>query len=225
MRWNWIGGIIVLISAISVLMAQRYRQEESISIARLKYNGGGDWYSSRTALKNLALFCNKNLNTSINTNEEIVEASSEDIFLYPFVFTTGHGNVIFSENDIQNLRTYLKAGGFLHICDNYGMDKNVRRELKRLFPEYELREVPFSHPIYNGRFNFSKGLPKVHKHDGKAPKGFGIFEEGRLLVFYDYESDLGNGWEDAETYNDPAYIRAKALKMGANLIQYAFNKD
>lgn len=219
-----LAGIGILMIA-GIVMSQRNKTSNSIPIARLKYNGGGDWYSSRTALPNLARFCNKNIGTSIKTEESVVEASSEDIFLYPYVFMTGHGNVIFNPKDIQNIRTYLSAGGFLHICDNYGMDKNIRREIKRLFPDKTLREVPFSHSVYQGAYTFDNGLPKIHKHEGKAPKGLGIFEEERLVLFYDYESDLGNGWEDAETYNDPENIRMEALKMGANIIKYAFNKD
>ena len=225
MRTKYTLGTLFILAISGVMMSQTYRREASINIARLKYNGGGDWYSSRTALKNLATYCNSHLSTNINSDEAIVEASSQDIFLYPYVVMTGHGNVILSNSDIENLRSYLMAGGFLHICDNYGMDKNIRREIKRLFPEYELRDVPFSHAIYHQKYNFNNGLPKIHKHDGKAPKGYGLFDKGRLMVFYDYECDLGNGWEDAETYNDPADVRQKALQMGANLIQYAFNRD
>ena len=225
MRRRYLLAVIVTLMIAGIIMSQRNKSSNSIGIARLKYNGGGDWYSSRTALHNLALFCNKNIGTTIKSEEAIVEASSEDIFLYPYVFMTGHGNVIFNPRDIQNIRTYLSAGGFLHICDNYGMDKNIRREIKRLFPDKKLREVPFSHAIYHGNFNFDQGLPKIHKHEGYPPQGLGIFDEERLILFYDYESDLGNGWEDAETYNDPENIRMEALKMGANIIQYAFNKD
>ena len=180
-----LAGIVMLIIAGTV-MSQRNKPSNSIAIARLKYNGGGDWYSSRTALHNLARFCNKNIGTNIKSEEAIVEANSEDIFLYPYVFMTGHGNAIFNPRDIQNIRTYLSAGGFLHICDNYGMDKNIRREIKRLFPDRTLKEVPFSHSIYHGAYTFDKGLPKIHKHEGKPPKGLGIFDGERLILFYDY---------------------------------------
>ncbi len=217
--------VFLLLPIIALLLwSQRGDSVSSLKIARLKYNGGGDWYSSRTALKNLATYCNNNMATNMATKEDVVESNSEDIFLYPYVFMTGHGNVIFSPADISNLRTYLLGGGFLHICDNYGMDKNLRREIKKLFPEYNLVELPFSHPIYHSRYNFNNGLPKVHKHDNKMPKGYGIVHNGRVVLFYDYECDLGNGWEDAETYKDPETLRTQALQMGANLISYAFNQ-
>ncbi len=193
-----------------------------LSIARVKYNGGGDWYSSKTALKNLIKFCNFRIKTNIKEDEAIVEVGSEQIFNFPFVFLTGHGNVIFSESDAKNLRQYLISGGFLHICDNYGLDIYIRREMKKVFPELEFKPVPFNHPVYHQQFNFNNGLPKVHEHDGKAPIGYGLFHEGKLVCFYDYECDLGNGWEDPELYNDPPEIREKALQMGANLIQFAF---
>jgi hypothetical protein len=195
---------------------------QNISLARLKYNGGGDWYSSKTALKNLAVFCNKHIKTTLITQEVIVEVSSDDLFSYPFIFMTGHGNVVFSEQEAQNLRTYLTSGGFLHICDNYGMDPYIRRELKKVFPELELTPVPLSHPIYNNHFKFPSGVPKIHEHDGKPAEGLGLFYKGRLVCFYDYESDLGNGWEDPEVYKDPESIRLQALQMGCNLIRFAF---
>ncbi len=198
-----------------------WSQQSSIALARLKYQGGGDWYSSKTALKNLAIFCNQNLKTQIKTQESIVEVGSEELFQYPFVFMTGHGNVVFSDEEAENLRTYLMAGGFLHICDNYGMDKYVRREMKKVFPELEFKPVPFSHPIYHQKYDFNNGLPKIHEHEGKAAEGLGLFYKGKLVCFYDYESDLGNGWEDPELYNDPEYKRKLALQMGANLISFA----
>lgn len=195
---------------------------QNISLARLKYNGGGDWYSSKTALKNLAIFCNKQIKTTLNTQEVIIEVGSDDLFSYPFVFMTGHGNVVFSEQEAQNLRSYLISGGFLHICDNYGMDPYIRRELKKVFPELELTSVPLSHPIYNNNFKFPSGVPKIHEHNGKPAEGLGLFYKGRLVCFYDYESDLGNGWEDQEVYKDPESIRLQALQMGCNLIRFAF---
>jgi len=188
----------------------------------LKYNGGGDWYSNPTALPNLITFCNENINTRIDTKPETVEPGSTDIFQFPFLHMTGHGNVIFDENEIQNLRNYLLSGGFLHIDDNYGMDKYIQRELKKLFPEKNLTEIAVNHPIFNSAFKFPNGLPKIHEHDQQTPKAFGIFENDRLLLLYTFESDLGDGWESAEVHNDPEEVRLKALKMGANIIKYAF---
>jgi len=197
-------------------------QNNNLKLCRLKYNGGGDWYSSRTALPNLCRYANSHIGTSLATTEATAEVGSTDIFRYPFCFLTGHGNVVFSDQEASNLRTYLIAGGFLHICDNYGMDPFIRREMKKVFPELTFQVVPFNHPIYQGPFTFNSGLPKVHQHDGKAPIGYGLFWEGRLVCFYDYECDLGNGWEDPEVYKDPVEIREKALKMGCNLIYQAF---
>ncbi len=196
--------------------------QSNLHLARVKYKGGGDWYSSKSALNNLAKFCNQELKTNLNIQEKVVELNSEDLFKFPFLFLTGHGNVIFSEQEASNLRQYLIAGGFLHICDNYGLNDFIRREMKKVFPELEFVEVPYKHPIYHQKFSFPKGLPKIHEHDGKRPQGFGLLYEGRLVCFYDYESDLGNGWEDPEVYNDPPEIRLKALQMGANLVQFAF---
>lgn len=191
-------------------------------VAILKYNGGGDWYANPTALPNLIEFSNNAINTNIKTNPETVEAASIDIFNYPILFMTGHGNVLFSENAIENLKTYLISGGFLHISDNYGLDKFIRREIKKLFPTLDFQEIPFNHPIYHQTFDFKEGVPKIHEHDNKPPQGFGLFYEGRLICFYDYEADLSDGWEDKEVHNDPLEIREQALQMGANIIEYAF---
>lgn len=198
---------------------------QKLKIAKLKYGGGGDWYANKTSLPNLIRFCNQQLKTNLDAEEEVVEAGSPEIFSYPFVHMTGHGNVVFSSAEAQNLRKYLMSGGFLHIDDNYGLDKFIRPELKKVFPELSLVEVPFDHPIYHQKYTFPKGLPKVHEHDNKPPQGFGLFWEGRLVCFYTYECDLGNGWEDQAVYNDPEEIRQKALQMGANIITYAFTKD
>ena len=195
---------------------------ESQSIAVLKYDGGGDWYSNPTALKNLIQFCNTNILTVINKKPESVEAGSTAIFEYPFLHMTGHGNVVFSEIDSKNLRTYLLSGGFLHIDDNYGMKPYVVEALKNVFPEKKMTEIPLSHPIYNNVYPFPKGLPKIHEHDGLAPKALGYFHKSKLVLLFTYESDLGDGWEDAKVHNDPEHIRLKALKMGANIIKYAF---
>ncbi|TAG55443.1 MAG: DUF4159 domain-containing protein [Cytophagales bacterium] len=199
-----------------------FSQNYSYKIARLKYNGGGDWYANKTSLPNLISFCNKNLKTNFNTEEEIVESGSKDIFLYPLVHLTGHGNVSFSTSEAQNMRKYLISGGFLHIDDNYGLDKFIRIEMKKVFPELNFVELPFSHPIYSQKFRFPQGLPKIHEHDGKPSQGFGLIYEGKLVCFYSFECDLGNGWEDPEIYNDPEEKRQLALKMGANIVSYCF---
>jgi hypothetical protein len=207
---------------IIFLSTSSYAQNYSIKLAKLKYNGGGDWYANKTALPNLIKFCNKELGTFIAPEEDVVEANSSDIFLYPYVYLTGHGNVAFTEDDAANLRKYLVAGGFLHVDDNYGLDKFIRTELKKVFPELELVELPFTHPIYHQKFNFPKGLPKIHEHDAKPAQGFGLIYEGRLVVFYSFECDLGNGWEDQRIHNDPEEKRQQALRMGANIISYCF---
>lgn len=192
-------------------------------IAVLKYSGGGDWYANPTALPNLIKFSNENNETKIDDNVGTVTPGSTDIFNYAFVDMTGHGNVYFSEDEAQNLRKYLISGGFLHISDNYGIDVFMRREMKKVFPETDFIELPLDHPIYHQKFEFKDGLPKIHEHDGKRAQGFGIIYKGRLVVFYDYECDLGDGWELAEVHNDPLEIRIKALQMGANILTYIFN--
>lgn len=196
----------------------------TVKIAKLKYSGGGDWYANKTSLPNLIKFCNQKIGTNIAAEEDIVEAGSPDILNYPFIHLTGHGNMVLSNQEAENMRNYLIAGGFLHADDNFGLDKFLRREMKKVFPELEFVELPFSHPVYHQTFNFDKGLPKVHEHEGKPAQGFGLIYKGRLVCFYSFESDLGNGWEDQDIYNDPEPVRQKALQMGANLIQYAFTK-
>lgn len=191
-------------------------------IAVLKYNGGGDWYSNPTALPNLIKFCNSNINTRIDEKPGTVEPGSTDIFQFPFVHMTGHGNVIFSDAEIENLRNYLLSGGFLHIDDNYGMNEYIRTEIKKLFPEKELIEIPANHKIFSTAFDFPNGLPKIHEHDALPPQAFGIFENERLVLLFTFESDLGDGWESPGVHNDPEEVRLKALKMGANLVKYAF---
>lgn len=191
-------------------------------IAKLKYGGGGDWYANKTALPNLIRFCNTQLSMNLIGEEDAVEVGSRDLFSYPYVYMTGHGNVVFSAEEAENLRNYLVGGGFLHIDDNYGLDKFIRLELKKVFPELELVELPFTHPIYHQKFDFPKGLPKIHEHDGKPSQGFGLVYEGRLVAFYSYECDLGNGWEDQRIHNDPETKRTEALQMGANIIAFTF---
>jgi len=191
-------------------------------VAILKYNGGGDWYANPTAVTNLVSFSNTNIGTNISKDPQAVNINSEDIFNFPILFMTGHGNVLFSDDDANNLRNYLISGGFLHISDNYGLDKFIRRELKKVFPNLEFKEIPNNHPIYNQTFKFPNGIPKIHEHNKKPAQGFGLFHEGRLLVFYDYETDLSDGWEDEVVHNNPKSVREKSLKMGANIIEYAF---
>lgn len=191
-------------------------------IAVVKYKGGGDWYANPTALRNLIAFCNTNINTKINPKPQDVEVGSPDIFQFPFLHMTGHGNVFFSETDAENLRNYLISGGFLHIDDNYGMQPYITKELKKVFPDKELIELPSNHEIFNTAYKFPNGLPKIHEHDGKRPQAFGMYVEDRLVLLFTFESDLGDGWEDPEVHNDPADVREKALKMGANIVKYAF---
>ena len=197
----------------------------TIKLALLKYNGGGDWYANPTALPNLAVFCNKEIKTNLDDDYATIEAGSAELFNYPFIHMTGHGNVVFNDLEAENLRNYLMAGGFLHIDDNYGMDPYVRPAMKKVFPELSFIELPFEHEVYHQKFEFKTGLPKIHEHDKKPPQGFGLFWEGRLVCFYSFECDLGDGWEDQDVHKDPEENRKKALKMGANLVQYAFNES
>ena len=191
-------------------------------IAVLQYGGGGDWYSNPTALPNLIRFCNEQINTTLTVKPETVTPESVDLFDYPFVHMTGHGNVFFTSEEAQNLRDYLLSGGFLHIDDNYGMDQYLRKEIVKIFPDLELKELPGNHPIFSFQYDFPKGLPKIHEHDNSRPQAFGIEFEGRLVLLYTYESDLGDGWENEEIHNDSQEVRLKALQMGANIIKYAF---
>ncbi len=212
---------VFIVCALFTSSVNTYGQA-SFKIAKIKYSGGGDWYANRTALPNLINFFNKNLKSNINHQEATVDVGSPELFNYPFVYLTGHGNVQFSEAEAQNLRRYLIAGGFLHIDDNYGLDKFIRPQMKKVFPELEFQELPVSHPIYHQKFKFANGLPKIHEHDNKRPQGLGLIYEGKLVCFYSYESDLGNGWEDLGTYKeDTPQTREKALQMGANLLQFA----
>jgi hypothetical protein len=195
----------------------------SQEIALLKYSGGGDWYANPTSLPNLIKYCNQNINTKIKSKPGTVEPSSPDLFSYPFVHMTGHGNVVFSDSDVSNLKNYLTSGGFLHIDDNYGMDQYIRKEITQLFPNNDLVEIPANHQIFQKPYLFSSGLPKIHEHEGKRPQAFGIFIDNRLALLYTFECDLGDGWEDTEVHNDPIGVREKALKMGANILNYIFN--
>lgn len=212
------------LAALVFIPAMVFAQATTVKIAVMKYDGGGDWYSNPTSLPNLIAFCNSNLKTTIDPQPAIVEPGSVEIFNYPYVDMTGHGNVVFSDADVANLRTYLESGGFLQITDNYGIDQFIRREMKKVFPELDFIELPFSHPIYSQKYRFPEGLPKVHEHDAKPAQGFGLIYKGRLVCFYNYESDLGDGWEDRSVHNDPEEVRQKALQMGANIISFVFNQ-
>lgn len=210
---NWI--IILLLFPLTLF------SQGAFQVAVLKYNGGGDYYANPTSVPNLVKFCNQNLGTKISEDVPYVEVGSKDLFNYPFVHMTGHGNVVFSPQEAKNLRNYLIAGGFLHIDDNYGMDVYIRTELKKIFPNAELLELPCDHEIFKIKYKFNC-LPKIHEHDGKKAQAFGIFHEGRLVLLYTYETDLGDGWEDPEVHNDPPEKRKEALQMGANIISYVF---
>lgn len=218
---NYFKHILII---LVVLAAMQAGAQSSYKIALLKYKGGGDWYANPTSLPNLISFCNQNMDTDIDPEPATIEAGSPELFNYPFLHMTGHGNVIFSGEDARNLRNYLVAGGFLHIDDNYGMDEYVRREMKKVFPELDFVELPFDHPLYHQQYSFPEGLPKIHEHDNKPPQGFGLIYEGELVCFYSYESDLGDGWEDPEVHNDSQAARLKSLQMGANIIKYALTR-
>lgn len=219
MRKSFYVAFLAALTFLSSFNAPTYK------MAKLKYNGGGDWYGDRTALPNLIKFCNDNLKTNFDPEDEVVEPGSAQLFNFPFIFMTGHGNVMFSDQEAQNLRKYLTGGGFLHIDDNYGLDKFIRPQMKKVFPELDFVELPLNYPVYHQKFSFPTGLPKVHEHDGKRPQGFGLIYKGRLVCFYSFECDLGNGWEDLGTYpSDTQESRLKALRMGANLIQYALTQ-
>ncbi|MEP0214120.1 MAG: DUF4159 domain-containing protein [Cellulophaga sp.] len=207
--------LFLLLAFITKLQAQK--------IAILKYNGGGDWYANPTALPNLIAFCNKEIATKINSKPQTVEVGNIGIFQYPFLHMTGHGNVVFSNEEAENLKTYLLSGGFLHIDDNYGMEPYIRKEIAKLFPNKKLEELGANHPIFNQKFKFKDGLPKIHEHNGKRPQAFGITHNNRLILLFTLESDLGDGWEDPEVHNDGPKVREKALQMGANIIKYVFN--
>jgi len=213
-----------LLFVLTLLFFANCLPVHSQQIALLKYRGGGDWYANPTSLSNLIKFCNENLGMSLNSSYATVEVGSPDLFQYPFIHMTGHGNVLFSEEEAQNLRNYLMAGGFLHIDDNYGLNKFIRAQMKSVFPELDFVELPYNHPIFHQKYQFPGGLPKIHEHDNKPPQAFGIIWEGRLVCLFTYECDLGDGWEDFEVHKDSQAIRTKALQMGANIIEYVFTE-
>jgi hypothetical protein len=212
-------SIAILLLTITTVQAQKIR------IGLLVYGGGGDWYANPTSIKNLTNFCNQQLGTNFDNREARVEVGSSELFNFPFYHMTGHGRVTFNDAEASNLRTYLIGGGFLHIDDNYGMDKYVRPAMKQVFPELDFVELPANHPIYHQKFNFNNGVPKIHEHDNKATKGYGLIYQGRLVCYYTTETDLGDGWEDPEVHKDPTEKRTLALQMGANILQYVFMGD
>ena len=216
-RWG------LTVSLIFSLLPELGAQAGFYQLAVLKYRGGGYWYSNPTAVPNLVSFCNEELGMNLDEEIAFVDVGSPDLFDFPWLHMTGHGNVVLSSSETRNLRIYLEAGGFLHISDNYGMDPYVRREMRKVFPSVDWVELPWSHDVFHSAFDFDKGLPKIHEHDGLPPRGYGLFHEGRLVVFYDYEADLGDGWEDWQVHRDPESIREIALRMGANLVQTAMS--
>ena len=200
------------------------QSDYAFRVARVKYGGGGDWYSDESSLPRLLAFAREHTLLDVAPEDDVVELSTDKLYSYPYLYLTGHGNVHFTDSEASRLRRYLIGGGFLHVDDNYGLDRHIRRELKKVFPEHEFVELPFSHPIYHTHFEFPDGLPKIHEHDKKPAQGFGIVHEGRLLVFYSYESDLGDGWESPSVHNDPPEKRRAALEMGTNILTFAMLK-
>jgi len=217
--------ILLFLSFMAFLGTGIAQSGSGLKLALLKYQGGGDWYANPTALPNLSRFCNTNIGTNLDPDYATVEVGSVEIYSYPFIHMTGHGNVIFNDLEAENLRNYLLGGGFLHIDDNYGMDRYVRVAMKKVFPELEFTELPFEHEIYKQTYTFKTGIPKIHKHDDKPAQGFGLFWEGRLICYYSYETDLGDGWEDIEVHKDPPSLRQKSLQMGSNIIEYVFTEQ
>ncbi len=213
---------LLIIFALLVPLAA-IAQESTLKIALVKYKGGGDWYADPTALPNLMRFCNDKLNTNFAPDPATVEPGSMDIFNYPILHITGHGNIIFNQQECQNLKLYFQAGGFLHIDDNYGLDPFIRREMKKIVPDQEFTELPPNHPIFHQKYNFPDGLPKIHEHDGKRPQAFGLFLNDKLVCLYTYESDISDGWEDFSVHPNPPQVREKALEMGANIVSYVFS--
>jgi hypothetical protein len=210
-----------------LILAGDYRvvagQQVSFKIAKLKYNGGGDWYANPSSMKNLFRFIKQNTRLNLHLEEEVVEPGSPQIFQYPMLYITGHGNIEFSLSEAENLRKYLIGGGFLLIDDNYGLNKFAIREMKKVFPDQSFVELPHTHPIFHQHYKFPKGLPKIHEHDGKPAQAFGIIIDGRVVCMLTYESDLGDGWEDAEVHKDPEHLRQLALQMGTNIVLYVLN--
>ncbi len=213
-------SITILLTVCSSGMAQT---EAGFQIARLKYGGGGDWYNDPSADVNLLRFIGENTNIKVIPEYTFVDISTNDIFSYPVLFITGHGNIILSDSEAERLKRYMELGGFIYVDDDYGIDKSFRREIKKIFGDNNLIELPFSHPIYSIIYNFPDGPPKIHEHDNKPPQGFGIFIDERLVLYYTYESNPGDGWADPNVHNDPPNVREEALKFGTNIIVYALS--
>ena len=215
---------LLFLAVILLLSKSSSCADEIFTIARLKYEGGGDWYSNSSSLPNLLRFAGNYLGISVSDKEAVVSIGGEELFKYPVVYMNGHGNISLTDKQAEHLRRYLTAGGFLLADDNYGMDKSFRREMKKVFPDKELVLLPKNHPIFNMAFSFPGGIPKIHEHDGLPAQAYAIFHEGRMVVFYSYQSDLGDGWEDPSVHNDPENVRHAALKMGTNIIVWALTR-
>ncbi len=212
-----------ILFAILGSLVSAFQTIPGFQIAVLKYGGGGDWYANPSSLSNLIKFCNQEIGTNIHPEYATVEVGSKEIYNFPFIHMTGHGNVVFSAEEANNLRNYLLAGGFLHIDDNYGMDPFIRLELKKVFPEHQLVQLPPNHAIFNQSFSFKNGLPKIHEHDNSPAQALALINKGRIICLYTFESDLGDGWEDPSVHKDSKETRLKALRMGANILEYVFN--
>jgi hypothetical protein len=222
MMQRLVSVLSLFVLALALAVPPVVAQQDGVPIARVKYQGGGDWYSDEQSLVELFRFARQNTLLDLPDKEQVVELTSDKLYTFPYLYLTGHGNVTFSDGEAERLRRYLRNGGFLHIDDNYGLDEHIRRELDKVFPDRSLQEVPFSHPIYHVRYDFPNGLPKIHEHDGEPPKGYGILDDsGRIMVFYTVESDLGDGWEPQAVHNNPPEKRRKALQMGTNILAYA----
>ena len=216
--------VLLLASSFLILIAQTKSPKSEFILARLKYHGGGDWYNDPSIIPNLLGFMADHTNVQVGNTEAVVEIMEEDLFSFPVIFMTGHGRITFSKEEAARLRLYLTSGGFLYADDDYGMDKSFRQEIKKVFPELELLEIPFSHPIYQCHFEFVKGLPKIHEHDGGPPQGYGLFYQGRLVVFYSFNTNVSDGWADPDVHGDPPEVRQKAFEMGTNIMVYALTQ-
>jgi len=215
-------GLALLAAGLSVTTTASQAQDaHAVNVAAVKYSGGGDWYQAQSALPNFLEFVNQNTLVDVAPQPEVVELSSDKLFSFPFLFLSGHGNVVLSEDEVRRLRRYLVNGGFLYVDDDYGIDEYIRREMKKVFPEQDFVELPFDHELYHTHYDFPNGLPKIHEHDGEAPQGFGLFHEGRLVVYYTYETNISDGWESPEVHQTPADRREAAFRMGTNILTYA----
>lgn len=217
----WLTVLVPAAALVLPTTPSQAQDAHAVKVAAVKYSGGGDWYQAQSALPNFLEFVNQNTLVDVAPQPEVVELSSDKLFSFPFLFMSGHGNVVLSEDEVRRLRRYLVNGGFLYVDDDYGIDKYIRREMKKVFPEQDFVELPFDHELYHTHYEFSNGLPKIHEHDGEAPQGFGLFHEGRLVVFYTYETNISDGWESPEVHKTPADRREAAFRMGTNILTYA----